>query len=121
MYLNGPYLDLLCTFRIASPFMTFYIASICHIIHTLTNLNFYTITNDGERDVIGSMEKCVADIKIYMTNNMLKLTRVKLLMRAPRIKYKYLQPMAPQPQKPRRDNSFSQVTRYWGGGYWVRH
>ena len=34
---------------------------------------YVTITKDRTRDVLGNIEKCVAEIKIWMTNNMLKL------------------------------------------------
>ena len=33
-------------------------------------LLYVTITKDHERDVLSNMEKCVAEIKIWMTNNM---------------------------------------------------
>ena len=52
------------------------VSSICHIIHMLMTLNI-TITKDRNRDVMGNMKKCVDEIKIWLTNNMLKLNNDK--------------------------------------------
>ena len=61
---------------------------------TWSNEFYVTITKDGEYDIIGSKDKCDAEIKISMTNNMLKLNddKTELFVSSPqRVKYKYLQ------------------------------
>ena len=47
---------------------------------------YVTITKDRLRDLLINMEKCVAEMKIWMTNNMLKLNddKTELFVFAPK-------------------------------------
>ena len=67
----------------------------CHPYDDDTQL-YVIITKDREHDVVGNMETFVAEFKIWMTNNMLKLNYAKtelfvFALHRQRVKYKYWQ------------------------------
>ena len=85
-YLKSLFLNLLCTICTPNQFLTLFVASIYHSYADDTQL-YVTITKDRECNVIENMKKCVAEIKIWMTNNiyMLKLNddKTELFVFAP--------------------------------------